>query len=318
MGEEEAETVGRGRLHTGCMASLQHIQGPPHVSAAQRDQGVRGLAHDLDIFFLDHFVHKHAYVDLFQRAEPEPSAPRQEGRGELVGVVGDDAEARIGRVLLHDAAKGHLRRVGHGIGLVEDDQLVARKGTGARARPPHAEDLLRRGERLDLFAHDVDAAVVRRVQLQNHLPHVIHPVYPPGQREYGRGLAGAGGAIEKQVRQPVGVDKLVDGCEDVLMSRDVGQGRRSIFLDPWPLSACLGYGKRARARSLAAYHGRVSSASTGRFAADRLPFVASAEKVMSLGGGGTSTSISSSKSDILAAGGSNGRKEWCSSSKLKP
>lgn len=47
------------------------------------------------------------------------------------------------------------------------------------------------------------------------------------------------------------------------------------------------------------HQGKLSSASTGRFAALRLPFVVSAEKTMSLEGAGTSTSISSSKSDML-------------------
>lgn len=49
------------------------------------------------------------------------------------------------------------------------------------------------------------------------------------------------------------------------------------------------------------HHGRLSSASTGRLAALRLPFaVLSEENVISFGGAGTSMSISSSKSDILA------------------
>lgn len=47
-------------------------------------------------------------------------------------------------------------------------------------------------------------------------------------------------------------------------------------------------------------HGKLSSASTGRFAVLRLPLVASDEKITSLDGAGASTSISSSKSDILA------------------
>lgn len=47
------------------------------------------------------------------------------------------------------------------------------------------------------------------------------------------------------------------------------------------------------------YHGRLSSASTGRLAALRLPLDAPAENVMSLEIPGPSTSISSSKSDIL-------------------
>lgn len=51
-----------------------------------------------------------------------------------------------------------------------------------------------------------------------------------------------------------------------------------------------------------AYHGKLSSASTGRLAALRLPLaVLSEEKVTSLEGTGTSTSISSPESDILAS-----------------
>lgn len=59
------------------------------------------------------------------------------------------------------------------------------------------------------------------------------------------------------------------------------------------------------------HHGRLSSASTGRFAALRLPFaVLSEEKVMSLDCAGASTSISSSKSDILKEGRLLGARGW--------
>lgn len=51
--------------------------------------------------------------------------------------------------------------------------------------------------------------------------------------------------------------------------------------------------------SFRTHHGRLSSASTGRLAALLLPLVASAENVISADGAGPSTSISSSKSDIL-------------------
>lgn len=50
------------------------------------------------------------------------------------------------------------------------------------------------------------------------------------------------------------------------------------------------------------YHGKLSSASTGRLAALRLPFAALFdEKVISLEGAGTSMSMPSSKSDILGS-----------------
>lgn len=47
-----------------------------------------------------------------------------------MGVVCDDAEARIGRVFLHDAPEGHLRRTRHGVGFVEDDEFVGRQTLG--------------------------------------------------------------------------------------------------------------------------------------------------------------------------------------------
>jgi hypothetical protein len=47
------------------------------------------------------------------------------------------------------------------------------------------------------------------------------------------------------------------------------------------------------------YHGNESSASTGKFAALRFPFEASPPNLISVSATGTSTSISSSKSDIL-------------------
>ena len=40
-------------------------------------------------------------------------------------VIGDDAEAGVGRVFLHYAAECHLGGRGHGVGFVEDNELVA-------------------------------------------------------------------------------------------------------------------------------------------------------------------------------------------------
>lgn len=120
-------------------------------------------------------------------------------------VIRNDAEPRVGGILLHDAPERHLRRARHGVGLVEDDELVARDaGDGRRRRGPlgrgaQREDLLRRRKRLDLLAHHVDAAVVRRVQLQHHLSHVLGPVDASRQREDRRRLACAWRAVEEEM-----------------------------------------------------------------------------------------------------------------------
>lgn len=98
------------------------------------------------------------------------------------------------------------------------------------------------------------------------------------------------------MREAVGVDEFVDGGEDVLVAGDVVEGYGSVFFDPglrletdWELY-----------RAVATNHGKLSSASTGRFAVLRLPLVASEEKITSLDVAGASTSISSSKSDMVS------------------
>lgn len=222
-------------------------------------------------------------------------------------VVGDDTESGIGCVLLHDATQSHLCRVCHGVGLVQDDQLVGSQAIAAT--PPcasHGEYLLGRCEGLDLLAHDVNATVVGGVQLQDHLSHVVGAIDAAGERKNRRGLSCTRGTVQKEVREAIGVDELVDCGEDVLVARDVGEGCWTVFLDPESVRVsdssrnCTLY--RVLLRDLT-HHGKLSSASTGKLAALRLPLaVLSEENVMSLEGAGTSTSISSSKSDILDAG----------------
>ena len=47
--------------------------------------------------------------------------------------------------------------------------------------------------------HDVDAAVVGRVQLEHHLPHVLFAVDVPGEGKDRGGFACAGGPVEEEV-----------------------------------------------------------------------------------------------------------------------
>ena len=90
-----------------------------------------------------------------ERREAKARAAALDGGDDLVDVVADDAEADVLRVLLDDAAERGLCRRRHHVGLIEDDELVAL-----------GEQRAGLGEVLDLLAHDVDPAVVRRVQLQ--------------------------------------------------------------------------------------------------------------------------------------------------------
>lgn len=212
------------------MASLQDVERPTHVPLAQLDQGLGRLGQDLDALLLNHLIDQHPDVPLLQRTEPKPCAPGQQRGAELVRVVGNDAEPRVGRVFFHDASQRHLRRIRHGIRLVENDQLEATEA-GARC-PAEAEDLFCGCKRLDLLPHHIDAAIVRGVELKHHLSHVIGAVDSSGEGEDGRGLSGARGPVEEEVGKSVRVNEFVDGCEDVLVARHIVERRGSVFFNP--------------------------------------------------------------------------------------
>lgn len=110
------------------MTRLQHVQRPPHVALAELDQAVHRLGLYPHMLLLDDLVDQRPDVRLLQRAEPEARTSRQQGRRQLVCVVGDDAEPGVGGVLLHDAAERHLRGRGHGVRFIEDDQLEGPEG----------------------------------------------------------------------------------------------------------------------------------------------------------------------------------------------
>lgn len=97
--------------------------------------------------------------------------------------------------------------------------------------------------------------------------------------------------------EPVRVDEFVDGCEDVLVTRHIGERNGAVLFDP--VTSRLDNDESIERSEEIRYHGRLSSASTGRLAALRLPFdVLVAANMMSLDTG-TSMSISSSKSDMV-------------------
>lgn len=200
------------------MTSLQDIERSPHVTLAQVYERVCCLGYNLDILLLYHSIDQHADIGLLQGAEPETGTPGQESGAQLVGVVGDDAESCIWRVLLHDAPQRHLGGICHGIRLVKDDQFVARHAARAAARGRCHEDLFRRGEGLDLLAHHVDAAVVGGVEFEHHLAHVVGAIDSTGESEDCGGLARTGGPVEEEMWEAVGVDEFADRCEDVLVA----------------------------------------------------------------------------------------------------
>ncbi len=75
------------------------------------------------------------------------------------------------------------------------DREVSRVGKGKMGCHGRA----RTGKGLDLFPNDVNASVIAGVQLQNHLSHVLGPVYPSRQSEDGGRLPGTRRAVEEEM-----------------------------------------------------------------------------------------------------------------------
>lgn len=92
-----------------------------------------------------------------QRRKPEPRTPTLNRRYNLIHIITDNAEPDVLRVLLDDASEGGLGGGGHHVGFVEDDEFEAFGEEGAGF-----------GELFDLFADDVDAAVVGGVELERY------------------------------------------------------------------------------------------------------------------------------------------------------
>ena len=146
-------------------------------------------------------------------------------------IVRDNTEPRISSILLHNPPQRHLCRIRHRIRLIQHNKLVPRR-SALRRRSSNTKDLLGRRKRLDLLAHDVDAAVVGGVELEDHLPHVLRAVDVARQREDCRSLSSTGGPVEEEVGEAVCRDEFVEGREDVLVARDVGEGRGAVLFYP--------------------------------------------------------------------------------------
>ena len=142
-------------------------------------------------------------------------------------IIRNDAESRICSIFLHDSPQRHLRSRGHSVCLVQDDELVSRDGGSRVGGRVQGKDLFRAGEGFDLFADDVNTAVVRCVEFEDHLPHVFGAVDPAGEGEDCRRFPCSRRAVEEEMGQPlwrvsrsyqetrnsyVCVYKLVDCC----------------------------------------------------------------------------------------------------------
>ncbi len=110
------------------MAGLENVESAAHVAFAEGHERIDGVGGDVHLFLRDYLVDEGADGGFGEGGEAEASAAGEEGGGELVGVVCDDAEASVGGIFFHYAAEGHLRGGGHGVGFVKDDEFVGCEG----------------------------------------------------------------------------------------------------------------------------------------------------------------------------------------------
>ena len=116
-----------------------------------------------------------------------------------------------------------MGRVGHRVRLVQHHQL------GHRRR--HVKQRRRRGELDDLLPHDVNAALVRGVQVEHH--HVGRlPIDLAGAAENCARLAGAGRAVKKQVGHRPCRNKAAQQMNDASVVYDAIKGRGPVLFDP--------------------------------------------------------------------------------------
>ena len=97
------------------------------------------------------------------------------------------------------ASECELGGRGHGVALVEDDELDA-----------SAHQLLSAAEALDLVSDDVDAAVITGIELEGHVLVVFRTVDFLGDGQHAGCLACTRRPIEEQVRHVLRLNELAN------------------------------------------------------------------------------------------------------------
>lgn len=186
----------------------------PQIASAELEQGVDGLAVNVDIFGAADELDATAGHGAVERLEAELRASAGERLDDPRDVIADDGKARRLGVRLHRSPKGRLCVRRHRIGLVQDDNLVR------RARMPtawafcviqnhfHAIHRVRDylmvidghlRKVLDLFTNDPNPTVVRGIELEHAALHELGPKKFARQRKHSRRLARSGRPVKEQV-----------------------------------------------------------------------------------------------------------------------
>ena len=198
------DLVGHGR-------GLEQVEDATHVATAEGEDGLDAIDGGVALLGLGHLHEAVADLVAAEGGEAEAGATGLERGDDLGHVVADEAESGVLGVLLDDAAEGELRVVGHGVGLVEDDELA-----GA-------------SELLDLVADDVDATGVGGVELEGHGGVGLGPVHALGGGNDRRRLAGTGRTVQEKMGQVVIINELGEDGHNVLVCHQVLETVRGVW-----------------------------------------------------------------------------------------
>ena len=170
---------------------------------------------------LQHLLEALEHLLVGELREAEDGAARLDRLDDLVRHVARQGEAGGRRVDLHRAPHRLLRALGHRVGLVEHDDLVL------AGRQRH----LLLGECLDPVPHDVDPAVVRRVELE-HALLVRVAQQLARERQHARRLPRPRRAGEDEVRHVPLLRQHLQPAHRLLVAHDVLDLLRAVLLEP--------------------------------------------------------------------------------------
>ena len=193
-----------------------------HVALCRKEECLVAVVGHVDVLCVCDAAQHGQHVLVGQARKAHDSAPALDGLDDVCAVVARKGKARRRREDLHGAPQRLLGTDGHGVCLVENDDLV----------PPRREaGHLLVCKELDGVAHNVDAALVRRVQLQHALA-VLVAQQRARQSQHARGLAAAGRAGKNQVRHVPLARKHKHAAQRLAVAHHVLQPPRPVLFHP--------------------------------------------------------------------------------------